>query len=295
MQATQSEVLHLFSQGKDVPPYVFSFGQGNGPHAIIVGALHGNENTGLATIVDIHKQRDRIQGTITAVLGNPKAYKKNVRYINEDLNRVFHNPIIGTSYEATRARELNGLFRQIAQRGTATVIDVHTMSAGTDPLFICHQDDSQAQHLARQVTTFNTMVLITDDGLPTSLCALAQRYSFQYIGMECGQHQTKQASRNAHMAMWEILTRSGVAVSDEKLPTTTPKTILKMEQPIAIAEGLRFTLDKLRTITPIAKGEVYAVDVNSERIAEKDIALFCPSKDIQMTDADAGFICTYKN
>ncbi len=70
-----------------------------GAHVVIVGGTHGNEPGGVKAIVELHRAfrygTVRLnQGKISFLLGNPKAYEKNVRYIDSDLNRVFvkHDP-----------------------------------------------------------------------------------------------------------------------------------------------------------------------------------------------------------
>ena len=127
----REEICALFADAAGSVPWTISFGRGGTPHILLFGAVHGNEDTGLDCILHLCKERDTLRGTITAVLGNPKAYQKDVRYIDEDLNRIFSDPITGSSYEAGRARELDILFKTIADSGVAaTVLDVHTMSRG---------------------------------------------------------------------------------------------------------------------------------------------------------------------
>ena len=288
------EIPELFLRNKGNIPYSFSFGQGGEPHCIIIGALHGNEDAGLQAIDKLYKEKAHIKNTITAVLGNPEAYKKDVRYIDENLNRIFRDQITGSSYESTRARELSELFYSIAGEGSKTVvIDIHTTSQGKEPLFMCHEDDNDTLQLLKKTPLFDTIVLITEH-LPRSLCNLAQKYRFSYIGAECGKHKTSQAGNRA----FEMIKKIGVrtdAVKESKTSPQSNKKIVRIEEMILPTQDLRFTLKEVRTVTPVKKGEVWAVDSDGERVAEKDMALFCIPKEVRHTDTNAGFICSYVN
>ena len=62
-----------------------------GAHVVIVGGTHGNEPGGVKAIVQLHRafRNGEItlkQGKISFLIGNPKAYEKDVRYIDSDLN-----------------------------------------------------------------------------------------------------------------------------------------------------------------------------------------------------------------
>ena len=282
----------MFAKEVGIIPYAFSFGKGSEPHCIVVGALHGNEDAGLRAINDLYKEKDNIKNTITALLGNPKAYKKDTRYIDENLNRIFKNPIEGSSYETSRAREIATLFSSIAKRKSAvTVIDIHTTSQGEEPLFLCHESDKKTLRLLKSISLFDTIVLITEK-VPHSLCNLSQAYKFSYIGAECGTHKTVKAGNQA----FEIVKEINAHLINPKESTKTPlikKKIVKIKEIIKPTPGLRFTMQKIKTITPVKKGEVWAIDDKEKKVAKEDMALFCVPKNIRYTDTNIGFICSY--
>lgn len=67
-------------------------GNSNGPCVVIMGGLHGNEPIGVMVIEALKKllKPQKIKGEIYLILGNPQAYKANKRFIDCDLNRIFH-------------------------------------------------------------------------------------------------------------------------------------------------------------------------------------------------------------
>ncbi len=87
----------------------------------IVACIHGNERYGLSFKIK--------RGlNVPVFIGNPKALKKNVRFINKDLNRVFPGKKNGC-YEERRATKLLKKLRSFD-----IVIDLHS-SSNTVPLF----------------------------------------------------------------------------------------------------------------------------------------------------------------
>ncbi|MBI2453134.1 succinylglutamate desuccinylase/aspartoacylase family protein [Candidatus Peregrinibacteria bacterium] len=70
--------------------YHFS-GTKKGPTVVIIGGVHGNERVGVYVIEALKKSfmDEKVCGNIYLIIGNPKAYEKNVRYIDCDLNRLF--------------------------------------------------------------------------------------------------------------------------------------------------------------------------------------------------------------
>ncbi|OGZ12899.1 MAG: hypothetical protein A3C93_03695 [Candidatus Lloydbacteria bacterium RIFCSPHIGHO2_02_FULL_54_17] len=85
-----------------------------------VAGLHGNEK---APVRALESRGLRF------VLGNPRAYERNVRFIERDLNASFG--VEDGSYEALRAAEI---LRKIGEK--EVVVDFHTTSASSVPFAI---------------------------------------------------------------------------------------------------------------------------------------------------------------
>ena len=291
---TKQKILELFSHNRGTIPFSFSFGSKKSPHCIIIGALHGNERAGLEVVHAMYENRKHIDGTITAVLGNPKAYNSGVRYIDENLNRIFKDPIEGSSYEAQRAREIEHLFKTIAtQSEKVAVIDIHTTSQGEDQVYMCNENDKETLQFIKNLNLFDNVVLISKN-LSHSLGELSYRSGFAYIGAECGIHETDQAGDRAVAMTNEALIKLGMSKEERSTTSVNKKTIVRIEKMIPPTAGLRFTVKrKIQTITPVKKDEVYAIDNTERKIAKKDIALFCIPKKVRHTDTNAGFVCSY--
>lgn len=75
---------------------------------LVIGGLHGNEPLGLEVCRRLEKLK---LPYIDVLYGNPTAIKKNIRFIDEDLNRVFPGNPKG-SLEAKRASEIMKICRK---------------------------------------------------------------------------------------------------------------------------------------------------------------------------------------
>ncbi len=106
----------------------------------ITGGTHGNETTGVALARHLLRHPDlaaRPSFETKVVLSNVEAIKKNVRYVEEDMNRCFFKKDLAdatlTSLEARRAKEINAA---LGPKGSSSpvadlIIDLHNTTANT--------------------------------------------------------------------------------------------------------------------------------------------------------------------
>ncbi len=87
---------------------------------VFVAGLHGNEQMPVKALRE---------NKVPFVLGNPKAYKKDVRFIERDLNASFG--IRNAKYESQRASEI---LKEIDKKDV--VVDFHSTTAITVPFVI---------------------------------------------------------------------------------------------------------------------------------------------------------------
>lgn len=135
----------------------------------IVGGTHGNERNG----VYLGRNYAKVQGPAGSAHGynfdlkviesNVEATKKNLRYVEEDLNRQFackdlDDPERVTLYEHRRAKEINCL---IGPKTSPTpvadvVLDLHNTTASTGVALFLHPRDKFAQELAAYLQQLGT-------------------------------------------------------------------------------------------------------------------------------------------
>jgi len=103
---------------------------------VIAGGTHGNERTGVALVQHWQKNPAEIEGQTFAtrtLLSNPEAIRRNIRFVDCDLNRSFLPRHLGDPaadpYEIKRAMEITA-WMTAGQEGRRTfAVDLHTSTA----------------------------------------------------------------------------------------------------------------------------------------------------------------------
>lgn len=111
---------------------------------LLVAGTHGNELSGIylqKLIKERLYQADRTTFTTTCVIGNPQAMKKNVRFVDEDLNRQFSasNALESDSLEAKLAKQWKEKYSSTKNQ---LVIDLHNTTSNMGATLILLSGDA---------------------------------------------------------------------------------------------------------------------------------------------------------
>ncbi|XP_036621316.1 N-acyl-aromatic-L-amino acid amidohydrolase (carboxylate-forming) isoform X2 [Trichosurus vulpecula] len=116
----------------------------------VMGGTHGNELSGVYLVkhwLQDPSELQRATFTTTPFLANPKATKRCVRYVSQDLNRSFTRALLtskGTEdslYEVRQAKKINQLF---GPRGSADAFDfIFDLHNTTSNMAACLLSDSE--------------------------------------------------------------------------------------------------------------------------------------------------------
>jgi len=133
--------------------FLNAFGGSEGNKVLIVlGAVHGNEGAGVLAWKRFMKVQRRskfyLNGLVVAFIGNNEAYKKKVRFIDEDMNRLWNSKKVGAlndkKIKNTEEKAVSQLLRyvqmylisremEIGTRTQCILLDIHTTSAESAP------------------------------------------------------------------------------------------------------------------------------------------------------------------
>ena len=192
---------------------------------VFLGGIHGNEPAGVfaleRVLETLNKERPAFQGKMIALAGNIPALEQNTRYVDVDLNRIWHTSFYngsedhkGTS-ESLQKRELEDQFKRILSGNIRTIfIDLHTTSSESKP-FMAIGDTLRNRKLAKGLPI--PLILGFEEHMKGTLFNF-----FNYLGVcsilfEAGQHQSP-ASVDAHEAIiWMVLVKTG-CVHPENVP-----------------------------------------------------------------------------
>lgn len=124
-------------------PGVWSFAaEEPGPHAVVLGIVHGNEIAGAIVLDRLLRSEIRpLRGRLSLIFGNIEAYQRfdpadptATRFLEEDLNRLWEPAILDSvrrSSELRRARALRPMID-----AADVLLDMHSMLWPSEPLVL---------------------------------------------------------------------------------------------------------------------------------------------------------------
>jgi succinylglutamate desuccinylase len=171
-------------------------GKSKGPTIVFFGGMHGNEMAGVFALKEVFEKIDssQVTGTIYGISGNLKALKKNQRYIDQDLNRVWLKENLNQlenktnlNNEAAEQQELYKILKHILkeEEGPFYFIDLHTTSSKTLP-FITINDALINRKFSRLFPV--PIVLGIEEYLDGPLLSYINQLGYVSLGFESGQH-----------------------------------------------------------------------------------------------------------
>lgn len=224
---------------------------GEGPTLIVMGALHGNEPAGLsafaAMLGSLRRRSVPVRGELVGLSGNRRAFASDVRFLEEDLNRVWRASRIrrlrargerrGLGPEALEQLELDDALCEIFARapGEVCFVDVHTSSARGVP-FVFIGDTLRNRKVARR---FPVPVILgleeqLDGGLTEYLC----RRGCVTVGVEAGQHRERRSVEIAEGMLWLVAEAIGL-IDGKDVPDRAGRTAFLEES----SRGVPSTLE----------------------------------------------------
>ena len=102
------------------------------PHILIIGAQHGDERLGPRLDRFLKSDTTGRFATVDYLCGNPRAYRRNVRFTETDLNRSY-GVAHPASYEEKRAHKI---LQIIEAKKYDYVLDIHTSRADVGHFFL---------------------------------------------------------------------------------------------------------------------------------------------------------------
>ena len=159
-----------------------------GPNIVILGGVHGNESCGLYVLESLlrdfsNKKATLKKGTLTLVIGNLMACKKNQRQLSINLNRLFGNQETDTEeIELQRARELEPLLSSCDY-----LFDIHSFSSKGEAMIIA---EKECLSLAEKLNVEHVVTpgIFFEEVFKGTTTAFAKRHGALSIALEAGQH-----------------------------------------------------------------------------------------------------------
>jgi succinylglutamate desuccinylase len=209
----------------------------------MTAGLHGNEPAGLAAIdrvvSGLAPLAGRVRGEVVALSGNRAALARNVRFVDRDLNRRWHDrgleaAAAGTdaTAEAREQRELLDQFEQLfaGAAGPVVFFDLHSTS-GIGAPFSVIADTLRNRRIALALGI--PIILGLEETLDASMLGYLTERGHTGVAVEGGEHRDPRTIDNLVAAAWLGLCAAGLLA-----PTDVPDLDRHRSQLAAVTRGL---------------------------------------------------------
>ena len=244
-------------------------GKEKGETSMIMVGVHGNEICGVKAIQKILPSLKINKGTLFIAFGNPRAIKKNVRYTESNLNRMFKDKKYLSkedlkSYEYKRAQFLKKYLDQ-----TIALLDIHaSYTPKSRPFIIC---ESNANEIIKYLPT-NLIVTGFDKVEPGGTDYYMNSIGKIGICFECGYLGDAKSDMRAEQSIFAFLSARGHIKNQAKIKK---QSYIRMYK-IYMAKTEKFTLSKkFKDFEKITKKQIIGLDGKRKIKATKNsIVLF---------------------
>lgn len=274
----------------------------DGTRLVVLAGMHGNEPAGvdaLERVFRIIEERSPLtSGGIIGMRANIPALNEGVRYVEEDMNRIWLPRIIDRIQRTPRERlatserreikrvlNLIGEFTSVNPRSDRILVDLHSFSAEGHLFAITAPREP---HLRLLSGLYIPMVFGIEESLRGAALRFFQDRGYRTMALEGGQHRNALTVDNIVAALLLIMQQAGV-IREESLPGISrhrehlrSQTRMLPERSELVYQhmiqpGDRFRMRPgFRNFQPIKEGEWLATDREGRIVAHCDGYLLMP-------------------
>ena len=257
--------LGAFARGDEGIPFALRLGSRRpGPTVVINALMHGNELSGAIALVDLLERQIRPErGTLWLTFANVAAYARfdparpwDSRYVDEDMNRLWHDAALdapAVTSERRRMRELWPLFRSADY-----LLDLHSMQTDGPPLLLAGLSP-RGRDLANAMAY--PAVVVADAGhnggarLIDAAVFADPSGKARAVLLEAGQHWAKESAAVAHAACLRFLAAVG-CIGAPHLGPLLPPGQLRPQQLIKVSRAVEVEHEPFAFTRPVQALEV---------------------------------------
>lgn len=189
----------------------------SGPLLLVTAAIHGNEPGGVVALervfATLEKLEPRIDGRIVGLIGNLGAYEQGVRYLDQDMNRLWSKRAMQQLAEAdpkthnAEQREqcalLEEMDRELARPATRVLyLDLHSTSGGGPP-FTVLDDRADNRRIAHDLGVPAILGLLKN--VEGTVLDFAAERELSCVVLEGGQNEDPTTVDHHESALWTLL------------------------------------------------------------------------------------------
>jgi predicted deacylase len=225
------------------------------PAVAVVGGIHGDEPCGPHAIEQLLADPPAVERPVKLVVANELAIERDVRYVDEDLNRTFPGDLDADTHEGRLAARLD------AELGDCQTLALHSTQSYERLFALVDRLGEFERRICPQLSV--DAVVEThdpDDGRVFSSVPAA-------IEVECGYQRSAAAADNAVRVTREFLLATGVIDPGEP-PATTEVPVFRLGQPIPKEQADAYEVFA-RNFEEVAAGEAFAAMDGESVVADE--------------------------
>jgi len=205
-------------------------GESDGPLVIIVAGMHGNESAGVEAVAEVldilEGTQSGFKGRLLCLRANINALEHDVRYVDEDMNRVWFPAILeqirktpGEKLNSSERYEIKQLLKILDNLDQpddfpAIFADIHTFSAEGWMFSLTSTELKQRKLLSNLHVP---MVFGVEETLHGTAFGYFQKQGFISFGLEGGQHENELTSYNTKASIM-LLLQAAQCIDQEHIP-----------------------------------------------------------------------------
>jgi succinylglutamate desuccinylase len=229
-----------------------TLGEGE-PEVAVVGGIHGDEPCGPRAIEAFLRDAPPVERPVKFVVANEEALSRNLRYVEEDLNRAFPGDPDGGTHESRLAHELLKEIRGL------TVFSIHSTQSYGKAFALCEELDTLARSVVPQLSV--EALVETDQFSNGRLIEYPD-----VLEVEAGLQGSDEAAENARILIREFLAAVGALAEEPSSSRDVPVYRMARIVPKAPAERYEVYVDNF---TRVDAGERYAAADDEVLYAEE--------------------------
>lgn len=277
-------------------------GNENGPTIIALAGMHGNEPSGVDALENVFDMlmaaQVRLKGRLIGIRSNLEALRANVRYVDEDMNRIWF-PGIVDQIRNSEAEELESSER-VEMKQIMNLIDDYIKDGNSESVVLADLHSFSAEgcmfaitaEKKKHVDLLSSLHIPLIFGIENTLRGTALRYyqdqGYMTFALEGGQHTNDLTIYNVTAALMMLLKNCGVIDADsidklkefdrhlkEHTQNVPPKVELIYQH--IIEEGDNFSMRSgFKNFQYVKKGEWLANDREGKIRAQCDGYIVMP-------------------
>nr|WKN36697.1 succinylglutamate desuccinylase/aspartoacylase family protein [Tunicatimonas sp. TK19036] len=202
-------------------------GNATQPAMVVFAGVHGNEPSGLIALerifAKLNQRNISLNGSFYGIAANLSAIREQVRYCDEDLNRVFLKQRIekvreGDASFSVEERELEEILKitdqiRASTNGEIYFIDCHTTSSESIPYISMNEGYEATYQFAKGIAA--TTVMGVEREIKGCLPEWFNKIGWHGFTFEAGQHLAPEAVESQEAIIWQGLEHAGCLSKDQ--------------------------------------------------------------------------------